>query len=217
VAPWLLIQSIHINIFIFVSILFIKLSHVSQNMQLEPSQHYSVLSNISSTWAVSLSAGLSGVSEALDPWKWTAWLLRYTQRCCSRLYLTSFPWYCPVPYNGCRLSIYSVSRNLAVRRSSLTSALSSKSCQGCEGPALQKMSLSVCPNKKRCPWSVAAKWSVNIIERWFLSSWVSVVRWGNRFWHFSHSFIRQWWRYNQWRPSYSKLWRRVVMQRWLGD
>ena len=39
-GPWLLIQSIHINIFIFVYILFIKLSQISQNMQLEPSQHY---------------------------------------------------------------------------------------------------------------------------------------------------------------------------------
>ena len=36
----------------------------------------SVLSSISSTRAVSSSAGLSGVSVALVPWKWTVRLLR---------------------------------------------------------------------------------------------------------------------------------------------
>jgi len=38
----------------------------------------SVLSNISLTWAVLSSVGLSGVSEALVPWIWTVRLLRYT-------------------------------------------------------------------------------------------------------------------------------------------
>src|SRR6266581_978432 len=125
----------------------------------------SVLSNISWTRAVSSSSESAGVSEALVPWKWTVLLLRYCQRFFCRLYLTSFPWYCPVPFNGCRLSIYSLFRNGAVRRSSLTSSLSSKLRQGCEGPALQKMSSSEYPNKKRCPCSVAAKWSLNVIER----------------------------------------------------
>src|SRR6266581_5287492 len=109
----------------------------------------SVLSNISWTRAVSSSSELAGVSEALVLWKWTVLLLRYTQRFFDRLYLTSFPWYCPVPFNGCRLSIYSLFRKLAVRRSLLTGSLSSKSCQGCEGPALQKISLSEFPNKNR--------------------------------------------------------------------
>jgi len=51
----------------------------------------SVLSNISSTQAVSLSAGLSGVSKVLVPWRWTAQLLRYTQQYWVVKNLTSFP------------------------------------------------------------------------------------------------------------------------------
>src|SRR6266705_6909673 len=98
----------------------------------------SILSNISLTWAVSSSVGLSGVSEALVLWKWTVLLLRYTQPDWVNEYRTSFPWYVPVPFNGCRLSIYSLLRNLAVRNSSPISSLSSKSCQGCVGPALQR-------------------------------------------------------------------------------
>ena len=101
----------------------------------------SVLSNISWTRAVSSSSESAGVSEVLVPWKWTVLLLRYTQRFFDGLYLTSFPWYCPVPCNGCRLSIYSLSRKLAVKCSLLTNSLSSKSCQGCEGPVLQKILL----------------------------------------------------------------------------
>src|SRR6266581_2357209 len=111
----------------------------------------SVLSNISWTRAVSSSSESAGVSEVLVPWKWTVLLLRYSQRFFSGLYLTSFPWYCPVPCNRYRLSIYSLFRKLAVRRSSLINSLSSKSRQGCEGPALQKISSSKFPNKKRCP------------------------------------------------------------------
>ena len=38
--PMASIQSIYINIFIFLYILFIKLLHISQNMRLKPSQHY---------------------------------------------------------------------------------------------------------------------------------------------------------------------------------
>ena len=68
-ALWLLIQSIYINIFIFVSILFIKLSHVSQNMQLEPSQHYIIAtySSIRHHDNIVLVAG-SGFGGSDDTW-----------------------------------------------------------------------------------------------------------------------------------------------------
>jgi len=67
----------------------------------------SACSNNCSTWAMSSSVGLSGVSEALVPWIWTVLLLRYVQQCHSLEYLTSFPWYCPVPLNILRLSMLS--------------------------------------------------------------------------------------------------------------
>jgi len=51
----------------------------------------SVLSNNSSTWAVSSSTGLSGISEVLVPWIWTVRLLRYTQQYQFIENLTSFP------------------------------------------------------------------------------------------------------------------------------
>jgi len=86
----------------------------------------SVLFKISSMQAVLSSTGLLGVSDTLVPWKWTVRLLRYTQQFHLTAYLTSFPSYCPVPVSVCRLSMYSLSRNLAVRSSSETSLLSSK-------------------------------------------------------------------------------------------
>src|SRR6266581_4544536 len=90
----------------------------------------SVLSNISWTLAVSSSES-AGVSEALVPWRWTVLLLRYTQQFRFVEYWTSFPWYCPVPLRGSRLSIYSLSRNPAVKTSTPTGSLSSKYRQGC--------------------------------------------------------------------------------------
>src|SRR6266581_5664470 len=86
----------------------------------------SVLSNISWTWAVSSSSELAGVSDALVPWKWTVLLLRYIQQFRFSEYWTSFPWYCPVPLIGFRLSIYSLSKNPAEKTSIPTSSLSSK-------------------------------------------------------------------------------------------
>jgi len=65
----------------------------------------SALSNNCSTWVVLSSVGLSGVSEALVPWMWTVLLLRYIQQFLCGEYLTSFPWYFLVPFNGCRLSM----------------------------------------------------------------------------------------------------------------
>ena len=124
---------------------------ISQSFLMAVEMVVSVLSNIFWTREVSSLSELPGVSEGLVLWKCTVLLLRYTQRCLSRLYLTSFPWYCPVPLNGCKLSIYSLFRNSAVRRSSLTGSLSSKSRQGCEGPALQKILLLEFPKMKRCP------------------------------------------------------------------
>jgi len=79
-----------------------------------------------STQAVLSSVGLSGLSEALVLWIWTVPLLRYVQQFWYLEYLTSFPWYSLVPLNGCRLSMYSLSRNLAVRSSSDTWLLLSK-------------------------------------------------------------------------------------------
>jgi len=96
-------------------------------------------------------------------------------------YLTSFSWYCPVPLNGCRLSIYSISRNLAVRSSSNTWSLLSKYCQGCVGPALQSTASVNSAKRKHCPWSVAAKWSSKKMERWSFSGSVNMVRLGNHF------------------------------------
>ena len=117
----------------------------------------SALSNNCSTRAVSSSVGLSGVSEVLELWIWTVLLLRYVQQFHCGEYLTSFPWYWPVPFNGCRLSIYSLSRNGAVRRSSDICSLSSKSCQGWLGPALQSTESANRAKRKRCPWSVVVK------------------------------------------------------------
>jgi len=51
----------------------------------------SALSNNCSTQAVLSSVGLSGVSEALVPWRWTVLLLRYVQQFLCGEYLTSFP------------------------------------------------------------------------------------------------------------------------------
>ena len=79
-----------------------------------------ILSNISSTWVVLLSVGDSGVSKALVLWIWTVQLLRYTQQYQAGENLTSFPWYCPVPLRGCRLLMYSLSRNLAISTSLAT-------------------------------------------------------------------------------------------------
>jgi len=86
----------------------------------------SARSNNCSTWVVLSSVGLSGVSETLVLWIWTVLLLRYIQQYRSKEYLTSFPWYCPVPLRGCRLLMYSLLRNLAMRNSSLTVSLSSR-------------------------------------------------------------------------------------------
>ena len=117
----------------------------------------SACSNNCSTLAVSSSVGLSGVSEALVPWIWTVLLLRNVQQFRSMEYLTSFPWYCPVPLNIFRLSILSWSRYWAVRSSSEICSLSSKYRQGCDGPALQNVESLNWAKRKRCPWSVAAK------------------------------------------------------------
>jgi len=68
-----------------------------------------------------------------------------------------------------------------VRSSSDTKSLSSKYRQGCEGPALQMTRSANRANKKRCPWSVAAKWSSKKMDRWPFSGSVSVVRLGNHF------------------------------------
>jgi len=97
------------------------------------------LSNNCSTQVVSLSVRLSGVLEVLVLWKWTVLLLRYVQQYRVVENLTSFPWYSPVPLRGSRLSIYSFSRNLAVRTSLVTRLLLSKYHHGCVGPALQRM------------------------------------------------------------------------------
>jgi len=53
---------IYINIFIFLYILFIKLSHISQNMQLEPLQYYFIWLEWYFNWRVYLGCLASGTS-----------------------------------------------------------------------------------------------------------------------------------------------------------